>query len=271
MRWATLEPSSTSAAGTGSYEPSERGTVALEPSSVMISQRPIGAAPVVQGHAESLPFPDDAFDVTLAILTVHHWHDGQGGSRRLGRVSIRQVVVTWDPERHRRFWLPATTSGAPARGAPSDPRHDRRRAARPAGHDAARTRPTAPTGSRTRTGDDRRPTSIRTRAVGHLGHRAARPGGGRAVARLRDDRVAGHRGDADLGLLGDELQDLELRCWSPTACSTLTSRTNAVALRRTRSAASCANARSPSSPASLRLDVGDGRADACVAPPRPGR
>jgi SAM-dependent methyltransferase len=93
-------------AGTGSYEPRRAGTVALEPSSVMISQRPIGAAPVVQGRAESLPFSDDAFDVALAILTVHHWHDAGAGLAELGRVSIRQVVVTWDPERYRRFWLP---------------------------------------------------------------------------------------------------------------------------------------------------------------------
>jgi SAM-dependent methyltransferase len=81
------------------------GVVALEPSSVMIAQRPAGAAPVVQGRAESLPFPNATFDVGLAILTVHHWHDARAGLAELRRVSTRQVVVTWDPEHHRAFWL----------------------------------------------------------------------------------------------------------------------------------------------------------------------
>jgi SAM-dependent methyltransferase len=43
-------------AGTGNYEPADREVVALEPSPVMIAQRPSGAARVVQGRAEQLPF-----------------------------------------------------------------------------------------------------------------------------------------------------------------------------------------------------------------------
>ena len=35
-------------AGTGSYEPRDRRVVAVEPSATMISQRPDGAAPVIQ-------------------------------------------------------------------------------------------------------------------------------------------------------------------------------------------------------------------------------
>src|SRR4051812_15428431 len=83
-------------AGTGSYEPDDLPTVAVEPSSVMIAQRSPGAAPVVRGYAEALPFRDDAFDVAMAILTVHHWSDADVGLSELKRVSRRQIVLTWD-------------------------------------------------------------------------------------------------------------------------------------------------------------------------------
>jgi hypothetical protein len=49
-------------AGTGSYEPTDRRVVAVEPSRVMLAQRAPGTAPGVQAAAEGLPFPDDAFD-----------------------------------------------------------------------------------------------------------------------------------------------------------------------------------------------------------------
>jgi ubiquinone/menaquinone biosynthesis C-methylase UbiE len=45
-------------AGTGSYEPAGREVTAVEPSQVMIDQRPQGAAPVVQASADALPFED---------------------------------------------------------------------------------------------------------------------------------------------------------------------------------------------------------------------
>jgi hypothetical protein len=38
-------------AGTGSYEPHDREVVAVEPSAVMVAQRPPDAAPVVQARA----------------------------------------------------------------------------------------------------------------------------------------------------------------------------------------------------------------------------
>ena len=41
-------------AGTGSYEPPDRDVTAVEPSAVMIAQRPPGAAPAVQASAEGL-------------------------------------------------------------------------------------------------------------------------------------------------------------------------------------------------------------------------
>ena len=59
-------------AGVGSYEPRNRYVVAVEPSTVMISQRSNNGAPVVRACAESLPSRDNAFDTALLILTIHH-------------------------------------------------------------------------------------------------------------------------------------------------------------------------------------------------------
>jgi SAM-dependent methyltransferase len=92
-------------AGTGSYEPADGLVIAVEPSSVMLSQRAPGAAPAVQGGAEALPFPDGRFDVALAILTVHHWTDPAAGLAELRRVARRQVVLTWDHDVASQFWL----------------------------------------------------------------------------------------------------------------------------------------------------------------------
>src|SRR5580704_4896774 len=92
-------------AGTGSYEPPGRRVTAVEPSPVMIGQRPAGSAPVFRATAEHLPFPDDAFDAALAILTVHHWRSAPAGLAELRRVAARQVVLTWDPAVSAGFWL----------------------------------------------------------------------------------------------------------------------------------------------------------------------
>ncbi len=92
-------------AGTGSYEPSNRSVVAVEPSMTMIGQRSPDAAPVVQATAMALPFRTDAFDASLAILTVHHWPNKKKGLKELRRVSHgRVVVLTWDPT-FPGFWL----------------------------------------------------------------------------------------------------------------------------------------------------------------------
>ena len=92
-------------AGTGSYEPADRWVVAVEPSTVMISQRAAGSAPVVRAVAEDLPFVDGAFDAGVALLTVHHWPDRVRGLAELVRVSRRQVVFTFDPNVHYDFSL----------------------------------------------------------------------------------------------------------------------------------------------------------------------
>ena len=92
-------------AGCGSYEPSDRSVVSVELSMTMIRQRPSGAAPVVQATAMALPFGADAFDASMAILTVHHWPDKEQGLEELRRVSRgRVVILTWDPT-YSGFWL----------------------------------------------------------------------------------------------------------------------------------------------------------------------
>ena len=92
-------------AGAGSYEPSDRFVVAVEPSLTMIRQRRTGSARVVQASALELPFRDDAFAAALAILTVHHWPDRARGLGELARVGRgRAVIVTWDPATSG-FWL----------------------------------------------------------------------------------------------------------------------------------------------------------------------
>ncbi|CAM5305131.1 MULTISPECIES: methyltransferase domain-containing protein [Streptomyces] len=93
-------------AGGGSYEP-PRTVLAVEPSQVMISQRPAGGAPAVRAVAEHLPLRDGAVDAVMALLTVRHWVDLAAGIRELRRVARRRVVVlTWDQRIFReRFWL----------------------------------------------------------------------------------------------------------------------------------------------------------------------
>ena len=65
-------------AGTGSYEPPDREVLAIEPSAVMIGQRPPGAARAVQATAEALPAADNSFDAGMAVLTMQHWSDVDG-------------------------------------------------------------------------------------------------------------------------------------------------------------------------------------------------
>lgn len=91
-------------AGAGSYEPADREVTALEPSAEMIGQRPVGAAPAVQGSAGAIPFPDASFDAVMAVLTIHHWPDQQQGIREMCRIARERVVLmTFDPTA--RPWL----------------------------------------------------------------------------------------------------------------------------------------------------------------------
>jgi SAM-dependent methyltransferase len=94
-------------AGTGSYEPADcsRTVVAIEPSSVMLSQRPSGAAPAVRASASALPLPTGWADVALGVCTVHHWDDWKAGLAEMQRVARRQVIVAIDFDLHATFWL----------------------------------------------------------------------------------------------------------------------------------------------------------------------
>ncbi len=92
-------------AGAGSYEPEDRFLVAVEPSSLMISQRGNRNALVVQASAMNLPFRDRSFDASMAILTVHHWPDRANGLAEMKRVTNGCcVVLTWEPP-DKAFWL----------------------------------------------------------------------------------------------------------------------------------------------------------------------
>ena len=92
-------------AGTGSYEPDDAQVLAIEPSPVMIAQRPASAAPVIRATAEHLPVRNEWAEVSMALLSLHHWSDWRAGLRELGRVAPRRVVLTYDPVGQGEFWL----------------------------------------------------------------------------------------------------------------------------------------------------------------------
>lgn len=86
-------------AGSGSYEPTDRWVLAVEPSATMRAQRPTGAAPAVDARAEALPLDDDAVEAAMACVTIHHWEPPEAGLAELRRVARGPVVVfTFDLE-----------------------------------------------------------------------------------------------------------------------------------------------------------------------------
>lgn len=80
-------------AGAGSYEPSDRWVLAVEPSATMRAQRPAGAPPAISARAEALPFDDDSVDAAMACVTIHHWEPPAAGLAELRRVARGPVVV----------------------------------------------------------------------------------------------------------------------------------------------------------------------------------
>lgn len=94
-------------AGAGSYEPSDRYVIAVEPSPAQRRQRAgQGHVPAVIATADALPFDDDSFDAVMAMVTIHHWPDIPAGLRELRRVARGPVVIlTFDPEAFEHFWL----------------------------------------------------------------------------------------------------------------------------------------------------------------------
>ena len=80
-------------AGTGSYEPTNRLLIAIEPSIEMIRKRSQTAASAIQACADDMPFGDGHFEASMAILTVHHWPDKQAGLREMRRVTRGRIVL----------------------------------------------------------------------------------------------------------------------------------------------------------------------------------
>jgi SAM-dependent methyltransferase len=80
-------------AGAGSYEPTDRWVLAVEPSATMRAQRPPGSAPAIAAHAESLPLDDGAVDAAMACVTIHHWDPSLAGLAELRRVARGPVVI----------------------------------------------------------------------------------------------------------------------------------------------------------------------------------
>jgi hypothetical protein len=95
-------------AGAGSYEPTDRHVVAVEPSATMRAQRPPSLVPALNATAEQLPFDDNSFDAAMATVTVHQWLSLERGLSELRRVTRGPVVIlTFDGEALDRFWLAA--------------------------------------------------------------------------------------------------------------------------------------------------------------------
>jgi Methyltransferase domain len=93
-------------AGAGSYEPSDRHVVAVEPSATMRAQRRPELAPAIDAVAERLPFDGESFDAAMAMITLHQWPDPFAGLAELRRVSRGPVVVlTFDGDSLDRLWL----------------------------------------------------------------------------------------------------------------------------------------------------------------------
>lgn len=93
-------------AGTGSYEPTDRIVTAVEPSEVMRAQRSSEKVPAIAAYADNLPFDNDSFDASMALLTIHHWTDIEKGLLELKRVTKNvAVIMTFDPDTVGNFWL----------------------------------------------------------------------------------------------------------------------------------------------------------------------
>ncbi|MEZ4691380.1 MAG: methyltransferase domain-containing protein [Ignavibacteria bacterium] len=93
-------------AGAGSYEPEDRYVAAVEPSYVTRSQRLANSkVPAINAKSDALPFDDNSFDASMAMLTIHHWDDILKGISEMKRVSKdRIVIMTYDPDELKKFW-----------------------------------------------------------------------------------------------------------------------------------------------------------------------
>jgi SAM-dependent methyltransferase len=93
-------------AGTGSYEPTDREMIAVEPSAVMRAQRPPHLVEAIEGVAEDIPLPDKSVDATMGVFTMHHWDDVDRGLAEVARVTRDRVAfLTLDVDRTATIWL----------------------------------------------------------------------------------------------------------------------------------------------------------------------
>lgn len=93
-------------AGAGSYEPTDRHVIAVEPSEAMRRQRPRNLAPAINAWAEALPLDEQSVDASMATVTVHQWRDREAGLAELVRVTRGPIVVlAFDPGAFGAFWL----------------------------------------------------------------------------------------------------------------------------------------------------------------------
>ncbi len=94
-------------AGAGSYEPTDRTVIAVEPSEVMASQRPPHRVPAVRATAGVLPLRDDSVDAAMSVLSIHHWEAEQlSGLVEMRRVARGPVVLlTYDATVSAEMWL----------------------------------------------------------------------------------------------------------------------------------------------------------------------
>lgn len=93
-------------AGAGSYEPMHCAVTAVEPSASMRDQRPPHLAVAIDAVAENLPFEDDSFDASMALVTVHQWLNLEAGLREMRRATRGPVVLlVCDPDLMMNYWL----------------------------------------------------------------------------------------------------------------------------------------------------------------------
>lgn len=77
----------------------ETTAIDLSPSFVEAARARHHSARVLEGVAESLPFPDEAFDAALAQLVVHFMRDPEQGLREMARVTRTAGTIAacvWD-------------------------------------------------------------------------------------------------------------------------------------------------------------------------------
>jgi SAM-dependent methyltransferase len=93
-------------AGAGSYEPTDREVIPVEPSAQQRAQRPPHLAAAIDGTADALPLADGSVDAAMASVTIHQWPDLDAGLREMRRVARGPVVIlTFDPADLAAFWL----------------------------------------------------------------------------------------------------------------------------------------------------------------------